>query len=435
MFDSKILGFAFLIVAFCCLFSMGQYSSAARPETSQNSQTDQNKFISYEGGFSIIRPQKKDDRSDPNYLFTKDIDDGGFTWKNGLRFIEIFCFSEIHDSTDTDKIIKGFQDTFIQGLNKNSAEILSKREFRLSGNPAFEVKFRVKSSEILFRSILVKDRVFTLKAAWPSGEEPGELISVIDSFQLVDNAEFKRKRLAEGWPKELPQSPTVKRPISDTAFDQLIGKVKSVTEYSQNDEHSLTRDISSETTYDISGNTLNKIYYDYRSNPMTIMVYGFVDGKRVSNQTSMHYGYDPPFAVGAPPGYVKPKDEGDPRYQLSYEFKYDDAGRVVEADSFLNTRKPGTHTTYTYSGNKIEVNSFYSTGTLSSKTVKYLDDKGNVVKEDLVSPTTTGYDESSRDYIYLEFDKNENWIKRVLTGKTAGGQDYRRVQLRTITYY
>ena len=252
------------------------------------------------------------------------------------------------------------------------------------------------------------------------------------------DSESMARRIAEATPKELPQSPIVKKLTTDSFDDGLKGKVKSVSVSRQSTGTGGEIQMESEEFYDKNGNSLKYIYYDYRGNPGTIDVYGYIDGKRVSQSGSIKYDYNPPPpmarkpAIGDPPAPV-----ADTRYGISYENKYDDKGRLQERYVYGNAGQLYSRTNYVYEINKVTRTSYNSANTVTSIATELLDAQSNVTE--VFYPGSNGYGDSSHKYSYEKFDKKGNWTKRIVTGKAGaygGGQrDFQSTVYRTFTYH
>lgn len=241
-------------------------------------------------------------------------------------------------------------------------------------------------------------------------------------------------RIKEATPAALPQKPKVAKARSDVNDLGLKGSVKSVITGTEEPDNSVT--LRTEEAFDNSGALTTRISYDYQGNPWRVMVYGYIEGKRIAKDAVIHYDYDPP-PMAVPPGTQRSNESPDTRYSLAYEYVYDTKGVLTEHRLFSNTGQLLTRTVYTYSGATIEKKSFNRDGKLSSQISETYDSRGNLIESSYQA--SNGYGPGISQYAYEKCDSQGNWTRRVVTGKTGrwGGtqSDFRRVDVRTITYH
>jgi hypothetical protein len=243
-----------------------------------------------------------------------------------------------------------------------------------------------------------------------------------------------KERIEKATPTALPQTPAVTRVSSDAKDEGLKGLVRSVlllNEY----ENGMSQ-TSSEDLYDRDGMSIRHVSYDYQGNPWQIVIYGYIDGKRVTSLGYISYDYDPPL-VAAPRGGSVPKLPADTRYAYRYEYTYDGKGMVTEKLTYANTGKLSGKTTYAYDGDKRERASSNSDGKNVSKAFEVYNAKGNMTH--VTYPGTNSYGDSVYTFKYEKFDSHGNWTRRIQSGKAGqygGGQkDFRNIEIRKITYY
>lgn len=246
-----------------------------------------------------------------------------------------------------------------------------------------------------------------------------------------------RERIDRATPEALPQSPRVSKARTDAQRERLKGKVRIVTDSVV--EPDGTNRMRSESYYDESGYLTKRVLYDYRGNPWSIRVYGYIDGKRVSKSASITYEYDPPPAMAPPGSGPRPTQApADKRYEFSYEVKFDDSKRPVEDILYSNNGTLLSREIYSYNGDTVESVSYDKSGKETERTVRKDDAKDNLIEKS--SPRTDGsYGTSIYRYKYETFDSHGNWLRATVVGKVdqyGGGQkDFQQTEIRTITYY
>jgi hypothetical protein len=246
-----------------------------------------------------------------------------------------------------------------------------------------------------------------------------------------------RERIDKATPAELPQSPRVAKSKSDAEDEHLKGKVRSVTE-ADLETDGKTLKLSLESFYDKEGALTKEISYDYRGNPWSITVYGYLDGKRVSNSAEISYEYDPPPAAPPPGTPRKVQAPADKRYEYSDVYKYDGAKRLIEKLLYRSNGSLVDRRVYSYSDSNVELVVYDESGKENSRTIEKYDSKGDLI-EATYPHVGNRYGTSIYHYKYDEFDSHGNWVRRTLTGKEGqyGGsqKDFQGTEIRTITYY
>jgi hypothetical protein len=212
------------------------------------------------------------------------------------------------------------------------------------------------------------------------------------------------------------------------------------TEYLDKTEYPAERHKRSEQEFGTDGSLIKHTFFDYRGNPDFVVVYGYLDGKRVSKAGPfIRHSYDPP-PMMAPPGTYKTEPKGDERYTSAWEYKYDKMGRIVEELRYDNSGVANYRTSYEY-GDKTEKRmscnvpcsgeSFRNTTTFGAD--------GRAVKVESDNPQTVMDPDSVTTYRYLEFDSVGNWTKREATGTRAisrvGTKPIHYIEYRTFTYF
>jgi hypothetical protein len=138
-------------------------------------------------------------------------------------------------------------------------------------------------------------------------------------------------------------------------------------------------------------------------------------------------------APASPPeGVAKPNR--DERYSSSHSYRYDNAGKLVEARTLGNDGELSYRHTVRVANNQREILNYDSDNKLISKTINVLDAKGNVIEERRFDEL--GRLEASVVFAY-ELDQAGNWITRKSykkrRGKTAPAPS--AITYRRISYY
>jgi hypothetical protein len=330
--------------------------------------------------------------------------------------------------------------------------VIDRKEIKVDENPGLEMKFGINGNVALARYFVVKDKLWSTIATWPENESGDEQQTVLDTFRFVDVKEYLASELERVTPAPLPQKPVVKFAESDAEREHLKGRVSTVTRSSENVEGTGSGpDVVRNTDdhYDKAGNLVKRVSYDYRGNPRSATVYGFVSGKRVSlNGYSIFYEYDPPPPAAPPPAKAPPpasaiakpveRPAADDRYSWSYEYKYT-GGKLMEKILFNNRGEVISKTVYTYDSSGVTEMSLGSDEKVSGKELNVYDAKGNLIERTVFSRGSYYPDDSKYQYTYLEFDAKGNWTKREVKGKSAvyngGTRGTHYIEYRTITYF
>jgi YD repeat-containing protein len=270
----------------------------------------------------------------------------------------------------------------------------------------------------------------------------GLLIALVVSIAAQVPPDDYASQLAKSTPASLPQSPVVKRDGSDSRDDLLKGKVKSIVseiEYLDETAYPANRRLNGQKDFGPDGNLVRQVFNDYRGNISFVVVYGYIDGKRVSKAGEfVRHSYDPPPMHAIPLGVTKPKPKGDERYTSSWEFTYDKSGRLIKELSYNNQGEAVNQTTFTYDGTVLKRTFCSLPCSLTFTTVSNLDSAGNVIKSEYDNGQTVMTVDSSQTYKYLSFDSTGNWTKREISGRRAvsltAEKPIHHIEYRTITY-
>lgn len=264
------------------------------------------------------------------------------------------------------------------------------------------------------------------------------LLMVFASFGLAQ-AKFTnemKKIIEENTPKALPQSPIATKPKSDATDENLKGKVKNIVEETQSfsEFNALKkRKFSIITDFNKNSNYLKRIYFS-SNNPTFIIVYGYIDGERVSNSKAF-YGFRKTPQISIVNKNTKP----DLRYDLKYEYKYIN-DKLAEMQIFLNTGEKGMSYIYNYNGNQMENLIYGYDGKLNQKYITVFDDKNYEIEWSKIAIINISFDKDMKYRIKNElFDKQGNWTKRTFSKVEIenGKEIYKpsKREYRTIKYY
>lgn len=289
---------------------------------------------------------------------------------------------------------------------------------------------------------LSDERLYIMFAQFENSADGKIFEEAFKTFKIVGESEIKaeiQRKFEDATPQNLPQEPASKNLQSDLKEENLKGKVKKIVEESEtitDDPNKKNRKISKTLEYNKAGNLTKTVRIDYRGNPDSITVYGFIEGKRVSKVGYIKYPYNPPPPMAVPSAQVEPPS--DSRYSMSYEKKYK-AGKLIEEILYRSNGKVITRTTYEYKDNQIEQLVYTADGKLNQKYVYLTDKNGQVLeRSDFDILSNKPYGDKKYSYVY-EHDKQGNWIKKTTSKEvTEDGKTFYKplyVYYRTITYY
>ena len=287
------------------------------------------------------------------------------------------------------------------------------------------------------------NRVYRLISIFKLGENIGFVNAAFDTFKVISQTEVEtelKKKYEEMKPPVLPQIPIISKLKSDAEDEGIKGQVKQVVIESEDLSGTWSvqgRKKSWIMYFNEQGFFVQKDLYDYKGFPSSIWIYGYIDGKRVSNDKSTKYDDNPPI-MALPPLSRKQNESVKPdnRFQASYEFRYQD-GKLIEKINRRNTGKIWMRFEYKYSENKVEELIYSEDGKINQHYVIKLDEKGNQI-EKTDKDVLKIYGERKYRYEY-EFDKQGNWIKQIIyKEETENGVKLFKpysVYYRTITYW
>lgn len=354
--------------------------------------------------------------------------------------------------TGSNADIAGGKQNFKQFTQTNNDNLLSKIQGRVTDEKYYETD-NIYSSVTLFafddgnfgvRKFSVSDnRLYVIFAQFTSSADAEFFDNAFKTFKSVGEEEVKaeiQRKFEEATPPELPQEPVLKNQQSDLKEENLKGKVSKIIEESENispEPDKRNRKLAQTREYNNRGNLTKVVRIDYRGNPDSIEIYGYIDGKRVLKTGYVKYAYNPP-PPAALPSKNQPEPKRDLRYSTSYEKKYQD-GKLIEKILYSNNGNIWLRQVFNYKDNQLEFLSYTSDGKPNQKYVSTLD-KNGLVLEETSFDVITQKPNAERKYKYAyEFDKKGNWVKRIISKEvTENEQTFFKplyTNYRTITYY
>jgi hypothetical protein len=328
---------------------------------------------------------------------------------------------------------------------KKGGKLVSNEEVQFQGGVARDVRVEFPDGSMLVNRVIAANKqlyqvLVTFKKD-PKLEESA--VKVLNSFRPLSPADVEAamaRKVEEATPSPLPQSPAAPKLKSDAGDEGLKGKVRTVfqeVEYLSDTGTMPRRKPSSMKHYDERGNLTKRVSYDYKGNPMDVVVYGYVDGARASQSGSVRHEYNPPPMMAPPAPAGQPRPKYNPRYNFKYEYKYDDKGRLAEEVRYRSDGTLWMREKYIYSGSQKETTAYDREGKLTRRNVATLDASGNTVERAVFDIKT---DKVSEAYSFAyEFDSQGNWTKLTMSKQATKGGESRyepySVTYRTITYY
>ena len=422
--------------------------AAARQE-GPPSAVGSHKFVSLEGRFSVSLPAQPNGFGKLNIATPLGNTTGDlYQWQTreatfGVGYTD--AAQTLDDPESAKQVFNSLRDELKKIAAANGGTAAEVKQISLDKHPGIEQRLDLFTGSIIQRTYLTSHRIYQVVAVVKNNQRiyEGVATGVLDTFKILTDAEVAAatsQEVSKAEPSPLPQTPVAPRAGSDAADEGLHGRVKSVLTESQDlsgTSSVQTRKRNSLDTYNEQGNLLRTELYDYKGNLSEVIVFGYIDGGRVSAFRSISHGYDPPpgVAIGPPPGGKDKKS--DSRYQYRYDFKYDDKKRLIEKTYFQNNGDVWLRYVYKYTGNQREKLVYAADGSLNQRYLQILDEKGNEV-EGTIFKTRDGSVDVKQSFAY-EFDSHGNWIKRtsseIVTKDGREERKPRRVYYRTITYY
>lgn len=414
----------------------------------QRPTTARETFVSVEGRFAISLPAQANATQRLSIPTPFGSAKGSsYVWTlNGGSFVA--GFADASQPVDTPEVSKQIFELLREATKKlareNNGVVGPEKVIELDNHPGLEQRVDLFTGSMIQRTYLVSRRLYQtlviIKTEQRSFEK--EVTQALNTFKILSDAEVAIKladEIAKAEPSPLPQEPVADRSGTDAGDRHLMGPVKTVLEESEDltgtwSVQAKKRD--SYEQYDQKGNLLRREFYDYKGILHTITVYGYVDGKRVGASNTIKRDNDPPpvkSGVLSQPSTPRVRA----RYDVKYEFKYDDKKRLTEEKWTSSTGEAVLRIVLKYSDKQIETVHYGPGGQVSQRFISVVDAKGNELEMTAYDPRD-GQPAAKMAYRY-EFDGNGNWTKRTTSKVTMkdGRErfDPQYVDTRTITYY
>jgi hypothetical protein len=414
------------------------------------------KFTSADGLFTVALPKDGVDFEATTLGQGSPKETGGkYSWKVKEGVIIIHYSDDPDFVVKTEKDYADVADGLKAGITVFGATVLSERTIKLGEYRGYEIKFESpEKSKGITRMWIAGTRTYgVFGLAEPGAAGAIEIItSALDSFELTTaNPKPKstpsklsaedREKIDQATPAALPQVTAVKKERSDAKDDDLKGKIKTVTEESED----LTggpwskygRHFASITDYDTRGDRLKSVSFNGDGVASTVTVYGYIDGARVDKSASVRPNPNRYTIVGEVSRV--PPHAPDPRFDSKWLYKYAN-GKLIGMDIIESDGLPGMRYVYNHVKGRREEIAYDHNGEINQKYHYILDEKGNEIEriDFSVRPQDSGVDTRYRINI-ASFDAAGNWTERtVLKPVTENGKQvfkpmYR--EYRTIAYW
>ena len=404
-------------------------------------------FVSLDGRFSLAFPQQTQGFAalSPKQLGTQ-ATGMQFNWKfqEGDVIVMFVDFPET-DLKGTNEELQKVSVNLTAAFLKNfpQGKVIDSKTFKLGEIPASQTTFGLGENKFgVQRLYLVKNRLYRALSIYQNAENGKFLNQALDSFKLISQAQVDvelQKKFEAMKPPALPQEPITAKETTDAQDDNLKGKVKKIVEDSEDLSGTWSvqgRKPSSVTYFNEKGNYIERDLYDYKGNPFEIRMYGYIDGKRVSNSKTIRYEYDPPIMVVPSSKTETPVKKADPRYEFGFEYKYKN-GKLIEDKWIFSSGKTWIRYVYSYTGNQVEQIVYDEKDQLNQKYLYTLDKDGNKIEE-ISYGVLKIYPDKKYRYKY-EFDEKGNWNKQTTSTETTenGVTSFKpsSISYRTITYF
>jgi hypothetical protein len=315
-------------------------------------------------------------------------------------------------------------------------KLLHDRQVVTNGHKGREVAFEGNMRRSVFRFYPTTTRIVRLHATYPLGNTEEKARKFLDTIKLAGRDEIAAQKIREATPAALPQTPPPNRAKPDKDLKGPVAKVIEEKQVFKNRNLQPTKTRTAEIEYDRRGYTTRLVSYDFDGHPGSIVVFGYIDGMRVSMGGSIKN--ERVFTGGIPlkPGVVpKPRDL---RYSRRYEVKYDAEGRVLERSFYWNNGELGSHSVFAYTGDQAVIREFDDENALKSKRTDTHNEKGNVFRS-VTARFGGNPGEYRTEYKYELYDRYGNWTKRYATTEYYENSilEHKRteIQYRKITYW
>jgi hypothetical protein len=397
-------------------------------------------FSSLEGRYTINLPKQVGGFREGTFDWR--LTEGYFSvgYQDRERDVEGAPDAEAETLKQSQAALSAFARNLLEGMVQ-PREVTHKK-IMLAGHAGIESRVEMPKGVAVVRSYPVKRRIYTLIFMLVGAQRQFEPLALkaFDSFKVQaeeDANAVLNRRVAEATPKPLPQEPVARKLKSDAEDENLRGRVKTVLEEMEGLSGRMANQVrrpSHEAHYNEQGNLVKSVLYSSAGLPSNITVYGYIDGARVSSSGSIRYESSPA-GIAVPAAKERPRD---PRYDLKYEYKYDDKGRLSEQLLYGNDGRLNSRRVYKREGARLEELNYYDEeGRPGMRSLAMLDASGNESEQIYFDSPLKGW-QSKYTHTY-EFDARGNWVKRTTT-KTSivngvSKEDSTYITYRTITYY
>lgn len=459
MYQSLLLGFVILFLFAGQSIPQGPPPSSGEVKKfkgwrSIKSLDSTDEFISLETRLSISLPKFIQGYSgmSPNESGT-DASGHEYRWKFEETDI-VFLFLNLTNPLAKDS--EAFLETFtakskdLISERLPNAKLLIDRKASRNNIPGVNLVYDLGiDGKLYFQFFVHENRLYRFTSVYKDTSVEKILDSIYDSFKPISDVEFQARvqKLVDSINIEpLPQTPKGKRLTSDLEDKWLKGKVNKIileTEDNSGTWATQGKKISSIEHFNSDGDLVQRDSYDSSGIPSEVTVYGYIDGKRVSNHKSINFGQGSSSAPPPPSPTVSTSKSAtsvkrDLRYRYSYEFKYDN-GNLVERQMYYNNGEKGMRYVNKYYDNRMEKLVYDAEGKLNQKYLYVFDKNGNEIEMTNFAVLNI-HGDSDRRYRYTyDFDQSGNWIKQItLKEHRENGQTIWKpssTSYRTITYY
>jgi hypothetical protein len=348
--------------------------------------------------------------------------------------------------------IVGGKQNFKEFTQTNNSNLISKLQGKITDEKYYDAEndyssitfFALDNGKFAIRKFAVStNRLYIMFAEFEISDKGEFFENAFKTFKIVNELEVKaeiQRKFIEATPEDFPQKPILKDQQPDAKDENLWGKVSKIINESEtitDDVSKKNRRVSQTREFNKDGYLTKVVGVDYRGNPDSVEVYGFIDGKRVSKAGYVKYPYNPP-APKPTPSRIQPEPKRDLRYTTSYEKKYQN-GKLIEKTFYGNNGTMWLRQVSNFKDNQLEFLVYSSDGKLNQKYVSTIDNKELIVEETSFDVLTQKpYNDRKYKYIY-ELDKKGNWIKKTTSNEvTEDGRTFFKplyIYYRTITYY
>lgn len=281
---------------------------------------------------------------------------------------------------------------------------------RSAGRDIYE--FESKSGILRYlKYIFDGHRVFVFIAEVNTAENMKTALSLFGKVSNLPLRKLGEDSIASITVPSLPQSPALKTLQSDAALKNLKGPVKHVRREDVDlPAGTSERKIKSDETFDATGNLLKSYWILNNGFASSVRVYGFLDGKRISDSVEVAGG----LGLGESISARQEAEAAKKPYEYRYEMRLDEQNRRVERLDYDNRDRLIWKYVYDYDGNWV-VEKRFSTIELVSTTRRQLNKDGNEIKFEFWWYNQT--DRVEESYEYKKFDANGNWTERRVVRK------------------